>query len=139
MTPTDTGTAAQIIRSLWPRCRWEAEEWNLFAEKVAHIEIDAEQARAALRNLKATSDKYPTIAAVLKALANAQAKKIRTAEAAEAKGYTRPVIDTVGGLTSFEWRVIQDPRFREFARKHGRLSPEREAQVEALAGQEAQA
>ena len=139
MTPTERDSVAATIRTLWPRVKWGPGEWSVLDESAGRIHIDTEQATAAIRNLKATSEKYPTVAAVLGCLRRAENKPSIGPASALPGARPLPEIDRLDGLTSFEWRVIQDPRFREFARKHGRLSPEREAQIEALAGQEAKA
>lgn len=94
MTPSDisrlmaaiqrTGKDASgrpVAEGIFPRIRWSSDEISVFTEGLANIDIDCEQAIAAVRNLKRTCDKYPTIAAVTKALKAAEAKPARTAEA----------------------------------------------------------
>lgn len=134
MSPSE----AQGIRSaharLWPQSRWNDEEWSVVYEKAARIDIDPDQVQAALRNLKATVDGCPSVAALLGAL--------KQAEGPKAPPSTRHVTEAVygyqheydeNGHTSFERRVIDDPRFREYARKAGRLPKARERAI--LAGE----
>ena len=71
MTPSDLTETRAIIQHLWPRSRWDDSEWSVFMERAAGLAIDSSQANAALRNLKAESDKYPTVAGLLKAMTNA--------------------------------------------------------------------
>lgn len=131
MTPSERDSMAATVRTLWPRVKWGPGEWSVLDESAGRIQIDSDQATAAIRNLKATSDKYPTVAAVLSALRRAE-NKPAIGPASPLPGVNRlPEIDRVDGLTSFEWRVLNDPAFRAFAKRNGQLPPDREAWIDA--------
>jgi len=87
MTPSEIQTAASAAKRLWPRLAtprgWTNDEWSVFAAKCSGISVDSEQAEAALRELKGTSDKYPTVASLVKAIKGTESRKPRTAEAVE--------------------------------------------------------
>jgi len=131
MTPSERDTLAATVRNLWPRVKWGPGEWSVLDEKSAHITIDSAQATAAVRNLKATSDKYPTVANVLGALRRAENTPAVGAASPLPSTKQLPEIERLDGLTSFEWRVIQDPAFRVFAKRNGRLPTEREAWIDS--------
>lgn len=137
MTNTEIDILANTIRGLWPRIArgafaWSPAEWSVLDENAARIEITPDQAVIAVRALKARSDKYPVVSAVLAALKTAENRPHVGAASPMPRGYVRPEplkeLDEYG-FTSFERRVIDDPRFRPFARKHGRLSDERETAI----------
>lgn len=71
MTPSDVQATLGMVQRLWPRCKMGDEEWAVLGERCKSIPIDHAQAAAALRNLLATSDKYPRVALILKALSAA--------------------------------------------------------------------
>jgi hypothetical protein len=71
MTPNEVSNAQGLIQSLWPRSKWSPQEWEVFQEKAVRLPIDGEQAAAAIRELKATSDKYPSVALLLAAMRGA--------------------------------------------------------------------
>lgn len=139
MTPSERDSMAATVRNLWPRVKWGPGEWSVLDESAGRIHIDSEQAAAAIRNLKATSEKYPTVAAVLNALRRAENRPAIGPANPLPGARTLPEIDLIGGMTSFEWRVAQDPKFREYARKQDRLSDERESWIDAHAAQESPA
>lgn len=81
MTPTQTKDVVAAVQGLWPRCKWTADEQDVFEERVRRLNIEPDQAEAAIRNLKATSDKFPQIAHLLKALENARNRPTVQADA----------------------------------------------------------
>lgn len=76
MNASDATATRAIVASLWPRTSsgrfaWTAMEWSTFIESCGRLSISTDQADAALRNLKATSEKYPSVAGLLKAMKSA--------------------------------------------------------------------
>lgn len=68
MNPSDTTATMATIKNLWPRARRTDAEWKVLFDRILRVGIDHEQAVAALENLMATSEKYPNVAVILKAL-----------------------------------------------------------------------
>lgn len=127
MTDHEIEQVHTIVRAKWPKVKWAIDEWAEFDTGCARIPIDLDSAREALGNLKRNSEKYPTVAGLLKALSGAIQKFHKPGATPTGQVYTRPEIERdQDGLTSFERRVIDDPKFRVFARRAGRLPPERE-------------
>lgn len=81
MTKFEVAQVIAAIQGLWPRMKWSADEQDLFEEKSERIQIEVKQAESAVRNLKATNPKFPTIADLLKALDNARNKSVVVAGA----------------------------------------------------------
>lgn len=98
MTPTEIEVVSGTVRALWPRVKWGAGEWSVLEENAAHIRIDSEQVLAAIRNVKATSDKYPTVAAILAAL--------RRAENRPAIGQASPLPPTLTRIGEMRKRMV---------------------------------
>lgn len=141
MSPTQMSTVRKEFVSLWPHSRLTDAEWSVVVEKSARFPIDTDQASAALRNLKATADGPPSVAGILGALRNAtpQTVNITTGELAamtdrRSPGFALAEQTDELGMTSFERRVRDDPAFRVFARKAGRLIAERLDEIRRKAG-----
>lgn len=129
MTPTDVQATVNTIKALWPKCVTRTpEQWSVFIEKCSGIESEHAQAVAALRQLLASSDKYPTVHMLLTAIKNTEQRAPDAPRRSPTgQSYTPPHIERdQDGLTSFERRVIDDPDFRTFARKVGCLPKARE-------------
>lgn len=79
MTPSERDIVANTVRGLWPRTGgkmgWNSAEWSVLDEYTARIDIDANQAVAALRNLKATSKAYPQVSLIREALLRAEGSR----------------------------------------------------------------
>lgn len=71
MIHSEIDSVHAIVREKWPRVKWGDGEWSDFDDGLTSLPIEVEQARAALGNLKRTSDKYPTVAGLLKAISGA--------------------------------------------------------------------
>ena len=81
MTKHEVDSIVNMIRKLWPRCKWTEDEQDVFEERAERVSIELAQAEAAIRNVKATSDKFPQIATLLKALDNARNRPVVQADA----------------------------------------------------------
>lgn len=145
MTPSEIMSAKATFGQLWPHSRMTDMEWGVVAEKAWRIDITAEQATAALRNLKATADAPPGVAATLSALKAAEGPKVqRQAQPAtnrerQAWGFRAAEMLNERGLTSFEQRVLDDPKFAAFAKKAGQLDADRLKEIKAKSGATAHA
>lgn len=137
MTQTEIDILITTIKGLWPRVAkpvvgWSPGEWSVLDEQAGRIQVDADQAVAAIRGLKARSDKYPTVSAMLGALRTAENRPVAGPCSPVPVGYNRPEpLQELNehGRTSFEQRCIDDESFAKYAEKHGRLSPERAVQI----------
>lgn len=139
MTPLEIMSAKTTFGQLWPHSRMTDVEWGVVAEKACRIDIGSDQATAALRNLKATTDSPPGVAATLAALRAAeggqqQAQPQRpTGRQEENWGHRAAEMRDQYGLTSFERRVLDDPKFEAYARKSDLLDADRLKSIMARA------
>ena len=95
MTPSEIDSVRRIINEKWPRCKWGEGEWEDFGEGLKNIPVEVEQARAALSYLKRTSDRYPTVAGLLKSIQGASQVK----KSAGAVSKTFGIPDVTGSMT----------------------------------------
>lgn len=69
MSPSEVESCLSEIGRLWPRVMsakgWTKEEKALFAEKAARVHCGQDQAVAAIREYKATVEKFPQVAGLL--------------------------------------------------------------------------
>lgn len=72
MTPSEVESCLAEIGRLWPRVMsakgWTRDEKALFAERAARVHCGQDQAIAAIREYKATVEKFPQVAGVLERL-----------------------------------------------------------------------
>lgn len=72
MSPNEVEGCMAEIGRLWPRVMsakgWTKDEKILFGERAARVHCSQEQAIAAIREYKATEDKFPSVAGILKCL-----------------------------------------------------------------------
>lgn len=139
MTPIEIGTAKTVFGQLWPHSRMTDMEWGVVIEKAARIDVNSEQAAAALRHLKATTEHPPSVAATIAALKSAEGprRSQQTQQPTESDtrtwGFRAAEMRDEYGLTSFERRVLDDPKFAAFAKKAGNLDAERRREITARA------
>lgn len=135
MTPTEVQQTISEFSTLWPKARRTPKEWVVFSDKAERINIDFPQAQAALANLLATSSKYPRVADLLRVLKQAETlpQRMQAASTPQQQHAQDLYLTDEHGMTSFERRVRDDPKFRVYARKAGRLSAERLDEIRAKA------
>lgn len=76
MNAYDIAATRRTVEGLWPRTAsgryaWTDMEWSLFVETCAGLNIEHAQAEAALRNYKASTDKYPQVGGLVRAMKGA--------------------------------------------------------------------
>jgi len=69
MTPTQAQSVKAIVSRYWPVTKkWTDDEWDVFGEACERLPLEVSQCDAALRHHKATVEKYPGVAALVKCL-----------------------------------------------------------------------
>lgn len=84
MTPSEYQTVRATIIRVWPRVaqRMTETDWKIIAQKCAGLDVTPDQAEAALEELKATDEKYPSVAKFIATIRKCEVRKIRTADEA---------------------------------------------------------
>lgn len=85
MTPSEYQTVRATIIRVWPRVaqRMTETDWKIIAQKCAGLNVSPEQAEAAMEELKATDEKYPSVAKFIATIRKCEVRRVRTAETAE--------------------------------------------------------
>ena len=86
MTPSEYQSVRGAIIRIWPRVaqRMTETDWKIIGQRCMGLNITPVQADAALEELRATDDKYPTPAKILTTLKRLDVRPARTADHAVA-------------------------------------------------------